>query len=106
MTSTLARITQDKVLGLLLGGALGDALGALFEGRAVVDAAELTAREITSSRLDYTDDTALSLVLATPSSSTSRRGASLPTPWLASSPEPGGPNRGEDTAPAPLTCSA
>jgi poly(ADP-ribose) glycohydrolase ARH3 len=64
MTSTLARITQDQVFGLLLGGALGDALGAPFEGQAVVDAAELAARESTIDPLDHTDDTALSLVLA------------------------------------------
>ena len=64
MTSTLARVTHDKVLGLLLGGALGDALGAPFEGAPTVDAAELAAQENSSNRLEHTDDTALAIVLA------------------------------------------
>ncbi|GAB3488358.1 ADP-ribosylglycohydrolase family protein [Amycolatopsis cihanbeyliensis] len=64
MTAAFAAVTHDKVLGLLLGGALGDALGAPFEGRPSVDAADLAAEERAPSRLVHTDDTALTLALA------------------------------------------
>ncbi|SFQ72063.1 poly(ADP-ribose) glycohydrolase ARH3 [Amycolatopsis arida] len=57
-------VSRDRALGLLLGGALGDALGAPFEGRAAVDAAEIAAVERAANPLAHTDDTALTLALA------------------------------------------
>ncbi|MFW6091531.1 MAG: ADP-ribosylglycohydrolase family protein, partial [Actinomycetota bacterium] len=55
---------RDRVRGCLLGGALGDALGAPFEGVRAVDGTDWE-RLITSARpLAWTDDTALQLALA------------------------------------------
>lgn len=54
----------DKVLGLLLGTALGDALGASFEGRPTVPAGTVDAAERADEPLVHTDDTALTMVLA------------------------------------------
>ncbi len=64
MTIAMNPITRDRARGLLLGLALGDALGAPFEGRALVSADDLLAEERAPSRLVHTDDTALALVLA------------------------------------------
>ncbi|MEV6712600.1 ADP-ribosylglycohydrolase family protein [Lentzea sp. NPDC051208] len=64
MTPTPAPASRGRVLGLLAGGALGDALGAPFEGQSAVAAAELTEHEKSGTRLTHTDDTALALVLA------------------------------------------
>lgn len=55
---------DDRVLGLLLGTALGDALGAEFEGKLMVSESALRAVEQASGRLPHTDDTVLSVVLA------------------------------------------
>ncbi|MBA0127461.1 ADP-ribosylglycohydrolase family protein [Haloechinothrix sp. YIM 98757] len=55
---------EDKVLGLLLGTALGDALGASFEGRHAVTARTVDAVERADGTLVHTDDTALTMVLA------------------------------------------
>lgn len=55
---------QDRARGLLLGAALGDALGAPFEGAVRVRREMVTAEEDAESQLGYTDDTALTLVLA------------------------------------------
>lgn len=54
----------DRVLGLLLGTAAGDALGAAFEGKLLVTESALRAVEHASGRLAHTDDTVLSVVLA------------------------------------------
>lgn len=56
--------TADKARGLLFGVAVGDALGADFEGTRNVHDDRLTERERSSAPLEYTDDTALTLVLA------------------------------------------
>ncbi|PXY17050.1 ADP-ribosylglycohydrolase family protein [Prauserella flavalba] len=64
MTIATTPITRDRARGLLLGLALGDALGAPFEGRDSVDPADLVAEELAPSGLVHTDDTALALVLA------------------------------------------
>jgi poly(ADP-ribose) glycohydrolase ARH3 len=54
----------DRVRGCLLGGALGDALGAPFEGWPEV-ATEQIERHVTAARtLSWTDDTALQLATA------------------------------------------
>ncbi|GAB2745483.1 ADP-ribosylglycohydrolase family protein [Salinifilum aidingensis] len=53
-----------KARGLLLGVAVGDALGAAFEGQLRVDAEHLAEYERGTAQLHYTDDTALTLVLA------------------------------------------
>ncbi|WP_114453901.1 ADP-ribosylglycohydrolase family protein [Halopolyspora algeriensis] len=53
-----------KARGLLLGVAVGDALGAAFEGHRSVDGDDLVRQERATTRLRYTDDTALTLVLA------------------------------------------
>ncbi len=53
-----------KARGLLLGAALGDALGAPFEGQDTVDGAGLLLQERSSETLRYTDDTAQTLVVA------------------------------------------
>jgi poly(ADP-ribose) glycohydrolase ARH3 len=55
---------RDRVLGLLLGTALGDALGAPFEGRTLVSESALRAHTHSSAVLRHTDDTALTLALA------------------------------------------
>ena len=46
---------REQVTGVLLGGALGDALGAPFEGRAADDSRVLPSRGV------FTDDTELTL---------------------------------------------
>lgn len=54
----------DRVCGCLLGGALGDALGAPFEGWPEVTAEQIE-RQVTAARsLTWTDDTALQLATA------------------------------------------
>lgn len=55
--------TTAKARGLLLGAAVGDALGASFEGRSSVDGDELMARERATDPLRFTDDTAQTLVV-------------------------------------------
>ncbi|WP_019806243.1 ADP-ribosylglycohydrolase family protein, partial [Saccharomonospora halophila] len=60
--STVTRL--DRARGLLLGLALGDALGAPFEGHPDVTEADILAVERGDRPLTYTDDTALALVLA------------------------------------------
>ncbi len=60
--STVTRL--DRARGLLLGLALGDALGAPFEGHPDVTEADILALERGAGQLTYTDDTALALVLA------------------------------------------
>ncbi|MHA6798913.1 ADP-ribosylglycohydrolase family protein [Bounagaea algeriensis] len=56
--------TVAKARGLLLGIAVGDALGAAFEGQLSVAGEHLVAQEQGTTQLRYTDDTALTLVLA------------------------------------------
>ncbi|ASU77015.1 hypothetical protein CDG81_00215 [Actinopolyspora erythraea] len=53
-----------KARGLLLGVTLGDAMGAAFEGHRHVDGEQLLQQERATTRLRYTDDTALTLALA------------------------------------------
>ncbi|NYH78596.1 poly(ADP-ribose) glycohydrolase ARH3 [Actinopolyspora biskrensis] len=55
---------RDRAAGLLLGAALGDALGARFEGMSAVRAERLDEVETSGEELRYTDDTVLTLVLA------------------------------------------
>lgn len=55
---------RDRVLGLLLGGALGDAVGAPFEGALTVDPRHLERVIRGHEPLRWTDDTALQLALA------------------------------------------
>jgi poly(ADP-ribose) glycohydrolase ARH3 len=55
---------QDRVRGCLLGGALGDAVGAPFEGMAQVSAEQVDARLAASSVLTWTDDTVLQVATA------------------------------------------
>ena len=55
---------RRRVRGCLLGGALGDALGARFEGLPIVDAGELQDWIDSDRPLRWTDDTALQLALA------------------------------------------
>jgi poly(ADP-ribose) glycohydrolase ARH3 len=64
MTIATTPVTRDRARGLLLGLALGDALGAPFEGRDSVDPVDLVAEELAPSGLVHTDDTALAHVLA------------------------------------------
>ena len=54
----------DRVLGLLAGTAVGDGLGAPFEGRATVPATALDLWISSPRTLHHTDDTAMTLVLA------------------------------------------
>lgn len=55
---------KAKARGLLFGVALGDALGARFEGHRNVHDDRLDEQERSTDTLSYTDDTALTLVLA------------------------------------------
>ncbi|WP_277682186.1 ADP-ribosylglycohydrolase family protein [Saccharomonospora azurea] len=54
----------EKARGLLFGLALGDCLGAPFEGKVGVTDADIVAKENATDTLPHTDDTALALVLA------------------------------------------
>ncbi|MFI7495580.1 ADP-ribosylglycohydrolase family protein [Kocuria sp. M4R2S49] len=54
----------DRVLGLLAGTAVGDGLGAPFEGRSLVPATALDRWIFSSRTLHHTDDTAMAMVLA------------------------------------------
>lgn len=62
--TTTAMTRRNRARGLLLAAAIGDAMGAPFEGRAEVEETDLLAEERAPSRLVHTDDTALLLVLA------------------------------------------
>lgn len=64
MTTKVEERTTAKTRGLLLAAAVGDALGAVFEGRPSVDGDELMARERAADPLRYTDDTVQTLVVA------------------------------------------
>lgn len=55
---------RDRIRGCLLGGALGDAIGAPFEGWATVDAEPLDRHLASSTALTWTDDTALQVATA------------------------------------------
>jgi poly(ADP-ribose) glycohydrolase ARH3 len=55
---------RDRVRGCLLGGALGDAVGAPFEGRAAVRPEQLDRLLDASTPLTWTDDTALQVATA------------------------------------------
>lgn len=57
-------MSVDRVLGLLLGTAIGDTLGAPFEGKTTVPASALDVVEQGEGRLVHTDDTVLSMALA------------------------------------------
>lgn len=57
-------IWRRRVRGCLLGGALGDALGAPFEGAPVVRVGDVQAWADSDELLRWTDDTALQLALA------------------------------------------
>ncbi|MBA8824250.1 poly(ADP-ribose) glycohydrolase ARH3 [Saccharopolyspora lacisalsi] len=63
-TSGAPSQTAAKARGLLFGVAVGDALGAAFEGAHSVDGERLAQQERAATQLRYTDDTALTLVLA------------------------------------------
>lgn len=54
----------DRVLGLLAGTAVGDGLGAPFEGQSSVPATALDRWIFSSQTLHHTDDTAMAMVLA------------------------------------------
>jgi poly(ADP-ribose) glycohydrolase ARH3 len=55
---------RGRIHGCLLGSAVGDALGARFEGLSAVDPDDLLAWESAQGPLIWTDDTALTLALA------------------------------------------
>jgi len=55
---------RDRARGVLLGLALGDALGALFEGRSQVTGAQVDAWISAHKPLRWTDDTHMALTLA------------------------------------------
>jgi poly(ADP-ribose) glycohydrolase ARH3 len=57
-------VLSDRTRAALLGVALGDALGRPFEGVPRPDAAEVMAWAESTERLTWTDDTAMTLVLA------------------------------------------
>ena len=54
----------EKFRGALVGAAVGDALGAAFEGRPSVNPAELARLELEPGPLRYTDDTHMTLGMA------------------------------------------
>lgn len=56
--------TEDRLVGALVGTALGDALGAPFEGRRRVPAREVAALVRSRSPLTWTDDTHMAVALA------------------------------------------
>jgi poly(ADP-ribose) glycohydrolase ARH3 len=58
------RAWDDRVVGLLLAGAVGDAAGAPFEGSARVDRRDVEGILTSDVALRWTDDTALQLALA------------------------------------------
>lgn len=64
MAGALAVTRTERVAGLLVGTALGDALGAPFEGRVLVTESALRTVELGDAPLRYTDDTAMTIVLA------------------------------------------
>ncbi|MQA10422.1 MAG: hypothetical protein GEU98_18080 [Pseudonocardiaceae bacterium] len=64
VSSDVAVDSRERARGLLLGAAVGDALGAPFEGAVRVDERLLASAENVTGQLSYTDDTALTLVLA------------------------------------------
>jgi poly(ADP-ribose) glycohydrolase ARH3 len=55
---------HDRVHGMLAGAAVGDGLGAPFEGREVVPATALSLWAHSSQALQHTDDTVMILMLA------------------------------------------
>lgn len=56
--------SRERIVGALLGTALGDALGAPFEGRRGVRQREITALVRGRGRLRWTDDTHMAIALA------------------------------------------
>lgn len=64
MTAPIDRFTwTDKVVGTLLGAAVGDAVGRIFEGTATVNARGVDG-VLAAGALTWTDDTAMTLTLA------------------------------------------
>lgn len=63
MTSVVAADVQGRLRAALVGSALGDAVGAPFEGRRRIDRAEITRWLETDELLRWTDDTHMALVL-------------------------------------------
>ena len=63
-TENASASLRDRARGALLGAALGDALGAPFEGQPAVDAGAVLARLEDTGPLRWTDDTALMVALA------------------------------------------
>jgi poly(ADP-ribose) glycohydrolase ARH3 len=61
---TIPGSLEDRLVGVLVGTALGDAVGAAFEGVAAPDVGELDARLAGADRLRWTDDTHMALALA------------------------------------------
>ena len=57
-------VWRDRVRGCLLGGAIGDAVGAPFEGWPEVDGARLERHIDAATMLTWTDDTALQMAVA------------------------------------------
>lgn len=58
------RVWRDRVRGCLLGGAIGDAVGAPFEGWPEVDGARIDRHIDADTMLTWTDDTALQMAVA------------------------------------------
>jgi poly(ADP-ribose) glycohydrolase ARH3 len=61
---TIPGSLEDRLVGALVGTALGDAVGAPFEGVTAPDVGELDARLVGDDRLRWTDDTHMALALA------------------------------------------